>query len=189
MSTHPTDGRARPHPAAAWLLVPHRGRKGAPSARLRRFLSRVMRGRRVSRRRAILSLVIEQILIGGARQASTTSYAENVIRAWARRPVTTCWQDPAHPGPLASRTDGLRAEQAKPAHPGRIPGRTWSHHPDGGVRTVAGTASDQDKQREQIEADIDRGSFRHRRLPTTLRRVPLLVFGADGCCCCTSSPA
>jgi hypothetical protein len=47
------------------------------------------------------------------------------------------------------------------------------------VRTLAQTASDQDKQREQIEADINRGSFRHRRLPAALRRVPLLVFGAD----------
>ena len=48
------------------------------------------------------------------------------------------------------------------------------------MRTVAQTASDQDSQRAQIEADRARGSFRHRRLPSTLRRVPALVFGADG---------
>jgi hypothetical protein len=52
-------------------------------------------------------------------------------------------------------------------------------HPDGGVRTVAQIASDQDEQRKQIEDDLNRGSYRHRRLPEALRRVPQLVLGAD----------
>jgi hypothetical protein len=48
------------------------------------------------------------------------------------------------------------------------------------VETVINTAAEQDRVRGQVIEDIDRGSCRHRRLPTALRRVPLVVFGADG---------
>ena len=80
---------------------------------------------------------------------------------------------------LASKADQLRAEQQGLRIHARYRDGDIVRHPDGGVRTVAQTASDQDKQRAQIEADLARGSFRHRRLPAALRRVPLLVFGAD----------
>ena len=58
-------------------------------------------------------------------------------------------------------------------------GGNFVAHPDGGVRTVAETAGDQDQQRTVIAADIQDGSRRHRRLPKTLRRIPVLVFVAD----------
>ena len=117
-----------------------------------------MRGRRISWSAAILSLVIENLLIGGTRLASTTSHAENVIRslgkaAGDRAPL----QDERVPRPLARKSDGLRAQQAGLRARARYWTRRRRPHPDGGVRSVAETASDQDKQREQIVADTRPG--------------------------------
>ena len=179
MSTHPTGGQQPANIRPRLAAVPHPEQQGAP-ARLRRILNRVMRGRRIPRRLAILSLVIEQFLIGGTRLASTTSYAENVIRSLGKAAGDRVLARTQRIlSSLAKKADGLRAQQADLRTHARYRDRTLVPHPDGGVQTVAQTASDQDKQREQIAADIDRGSFRHRRLPTALRRVPLLVFGAD----------
>jgi hypothetical protein len=179
MTSHPNDGQQpvniRPRLAAA----PHPEQQGPP-ARLRRILSRVMRGRRISQRLAILSLVIEQLLIGGTRLASTTSHAENVIRGLGKAAGDRLLAKTQRIlSGLAGKADSLGARQASLRTRARYRDGDLVAHPDGGVRTVAQTADDQDKQREQIEADIDRGSFRHRRLPTPLRRVPLLVFFAD----------
>lgn len=179
MSTQSIDGQQPANIRPRLAAVPHPEEQGA-SARLRRFLNRVMRGRRISRRAAILSLVIEQLLIGGTRMASTTSYAENVIRSLGKAAGDRVLGKTQRVlSSLAKKANGLRAQQADLRTHARYRDGDLVAHPDGGVRTVAQTASDQDKQREQIEADIDRGSFRHRRLPTALRRVPLLVFGAD----------
>ena len=190
MSIQPTDGQQpfdtqpadsqqpvniRPRMAA----VPHPEQHGAP-ARLRRILSRVIRGRRISRRLALLALAIEQLLIGGTRPPGTTSYAENVIRSLGKTAGDrVLGKTQRILDSLASKADHLRAQQADLRTHARYQDGDFIPHPDGGMRTVAQIASDQDKQREQIEADINRGSFRHRRLPAPLRRVPLLVFGAD----------
>jgi hypothetical protein len=176
---HPADAQhapARPRLAG----VPHAEQQGA-AARLRRCLGRLLRGRRIHQRLALLALAIEQLLIGATRTPDTTSYTENVIlgigktagdRVLARfhRILTR----------LAQRSDRLRGAQQGMRIRARYRDTDMVRHPDGGVRTVAQTASDQDQQRAQIEADRARGSFRHRRLPATLRRVPALVFGADG---------
>jgi hypothetical protein len=165
----------RPNLAA----VPHPEEQGAP-ARLRRGLGRSLRGRRPGQR-AIRALVIEQLLIGGRRLASTTSYAENVIRARGKAGadrVLTGTQRVL--GGLAKKSDALRAQQATLRTRADYRDDEIITHPDGGVRTVAQTARDQDEQRELIAADIQRGSRRHRRMPAALRRVPLLVFTADG---------
>ena len=179
MSTHPTGGQQpvnlRPNLAA----VPH-AEERAPAARLRRSLCRTMRGRRVSRRAALRSLVIEQVLIGRQRDPSTASYAENVLRALGKAAgdhklsKTQLTLDR-----LAGKADGLRAEQASLRTRARYRGGDFIPHPDGGVRTVAETAGDQDKQRAGIAADIEAGSRRHRRLPAALHRVPVFVFIAD----------
>ena len=179
MSTQPTDGQQPVNIRPRLAAVPRPEQQGPP-ARLRRILSRVMRGRRIPRRLAILSLVIEQLLIGGTRLASTTSYAENVIRGLGKAAGDRVLAKTQRIlSALARKADGLRAQQASLRTRARYRDGDLVAHPDGGVRTVAQTASDQDKQRDQIAADIDRGSFRHRRLPTALRRVPPLVFGAD----------
>lgn len=52
-------------------------------------------------------------------------------------------------------------------------------HPYGGVRTVTDATSEHDKLHEQIAADTENGSLKHRRLPEALRHVPPLVFTAD----------
>jgi hypothetical protein len=179
MSTHSTGGQLpvnnRPRLAAA----PHPEQQGAP-ARERRILGRVMRGRRIHRRLAILSLVIEQLMIGGTRLASTTTYAETVIRGLGKAAADRMLGKTQRVlSSLARKADTLRARQTELRTHARYRDKDLVAHPDGGVRTVIQTASDQDKQRAQIEADIDRGSFRHRRLPIPLRRVPALVFGAD----------
>ena len=139
-----------------------------------------MRGRRVSRRAALRSLVIEQIHIGRPRAASTTSYTENVLRGLGkaagdkvlRRTHRTLTR-------RASRADGLRTEQATLRTQAGYRRGDIVRHPDGGVRTVAATLGDQETLRERISADIQAGSRRHRRLPAMLRRVPLIVFVAD----------
>ena len=179
MSTQTTDGQQPVNIRPRLAAVPRPEQQGPP-ARLRRILSRVMRGRRIPRRLAILSLVIEQLLIGGIRLASTTSHAENVIRGLGKAAGDRVLAKTQRIlSALARKADGLRAQQASLRTRARYRDGDLVAHPDGGVRTVAQTASDQDKQRDQIATDIDRGSFRHRRLPTALRRVPPLVFGAD----------
>ena len=179
MSTHSTDGQQPVNLRPRLAAVPHPEQQGAP-ARLRRILGRVMRGPRIPRRLAILALAIEQLLIGGTRPPSTTSYAENVIRSLGKAAGDrVLGKTQRILSSLAKKADSLRAQQAGLRTRARYRDGDLVAHPDGGVRTVAQTAGDQDKQRDQIEADIDRGSFRHRRLPPALRRVPPLVFGAD----------
>lgn len=159
---------------------PHVEQQGAP-ARLRRSLGRLLRGRRIRERLALVALAIEQHLIGGTRTPDTTSYTENIIlgigKAAGDRVLARFHRILSG---LAKKTDHIRAVQQGMRIRARYRDTDIVRHPDGGVRTVAQTASDQDSQRAQIEADRARGSFRHRRLPSTLRRVPALVFGADG---------
>ena len=167
---------ARPRLAA----VPHAEQQGAP-ARLRRSFGGLLRARRIRNRLALIVLAIEQHLIGATRASGTASYAENVIRAIGKAAgdrVIARFQRIL--SGLAGKADQLRAEQQSLRLHARYRNGDLVPHPDGGVRTVAQTAGDQDKQRALIEADIDRGSFRHRRLPAALRRVPAMVFGADG---------
>jgi hypothetical protein len=160
--------------------VPHPEEQGPP-ARLRRALGRTLRGRRIPRRPALRALVIEQLLIGGERLASTASYAETVIRARGKAGgdrVLTGTQRVL--GGLAKKSDGLRVQQAELHIYADFRDDEIITHPDGGVRTVTQTARDQDEQREVIAADIQRGSRRHRRMPAALRLVPKLVLAADG---------
>jgi hypothetical protein len=166
----------RPNLAA----VPHPEEQG-PSARLRRSLGRTLRGRRIPRRPALRALVIEQLLTGGQRLASTASYAETVIRARGKAGgdrVLTGTQRVL--GRLAKKSDALRAQQATLRIQADYVDDDIIVHPDGGVRTVTQTARDQEEQREVIAADIQRGSRRHRRMPAALRLVPRLVLAADG---------
>ena len=178
-SIQPADGQqpvsVRPRLAA----VPNLEQQGAP-ARLRRVLSRLLRARRIHERLALLMLAIEQHLIGATRAPGTTSYGENVIRSLGKAAgdrVLAKTQRILHG--LASKADQMRARQKDLRIHARHRDGDLVRHPDGGVRTVAQTASDQDKQRRQIEDDLARGSSRHRRLPEALRRVPQLILGAD----------
>ena len=192
MSTQPRDGHEpvnlRPvsadgQPPAAHRPAPADGQhpeERAPQGRLRRLLGRILRRRRVSPRPVLRALAIEQILIGRKREPGTTSYTENVVRALgtaAGNRVLARTQRILDR--LARKTDGLRALQATLRTLAGYCGGNLVAHPDGGVRTVAETAGDQDQQRTVIAADIQNGSRRHRRLPKVLRRIPLLVFTAD----------
>jgi protein-S-isoprenylcysteine O-methyltransferase Ste14 len=180
MNTNHSDG---PRPATVrpdLTVLPH-PEEGAPSARLRRSMSRVLRGRRVSRRAALRMQVIEQIHIGRQRHASTTSYGENVLRALGKSAGDhTLVKTQQTLDGLANRTDSMRAEQASLRIRAGYRRGDFVRHPDGGVQTVASTVVDQDKQRAEIAADIENGSRRHRRLPRTLRRMPRLILVADG---------
>jgi hypothetical protein len=179
MNTQPDGGQQPTSIRPNLTAVPHAEEQG-PSARLRRSLGRTLRGRQIPRRPALRALAIEQLLVGGRRLASTTSYAENVIRARGKAGgdrVLTGTQRVL--GGLAKKSDALRAQQASMRDRAGYRDGDIIAHPDGGVRTVTQTARDQDEQRMLIAADIQRGSRRHRRMPAALRRVPLLVFAAD----------
>ena len=134
-----------------------------------------MRGRRVSRRLALRALVIEQRADRPPARASTTSYAENVIRGLGKAAGDRVLGKTQRTlDGLASKADRMRAQQAAPAHPGRIPGEDFVAHPDGGVRTVTETVERPGQAaRARSPRTIDAGSYRHRRLPKALRRVPV----------------
>jgi hypothetical protein len=139
-----------------------------------------LRRRRVPSRIILRALAIEQILIGRKRESGTSTYTENVVRALGtaagNRELARTQRILDR---LAKRIDGLRAQQAGLRTQAEYCGGKFVAHPDGGVRTVTETASDQDQQRAVIAADIQDGSRRHRRLPKALRRVPVVVFAAD----------
>lgn len=126
-------------------VAPHPEEK-APASRLRRSLIRLMRGR-VSRRVALRALAIEQHLTGARREPGTTSYAENVIHALGKAAGDHVLGETQHTlDRLARKTDGLRAKQASlRTRAGYVAGN-FVTHPDGGVRTIADTAGDQDQQ-------------------------------------------
>ena len=120
-----------------------------------------------------LALAIEQRLFGGTRSASSTSsYTENAGRGLGKaagdRELGSTKRIQSG---LASKADSLRAELRFHA---RYREGELVAHPNGGERIAAQTASDQDKQRELIEAGA---SSRYRR-PPRLRLAPLLIFGA-----------
>jgi uncharacterized membrane protein len=179
VSTQPRDGHepVNLRPVSADGQHPE---ERSPGGRLRRCLSRILRRRRVSPRPVLRALAIEQILIGRKREPGTSSYTENVVRALgtaAGNRVLAKTQRILDR--LATKTDGLRTLQATLRTLAGYCGGNLVAHPDGGVRTVAETAEDQDQQRTVIAADMQNGSRRHRRLPKLLRRIPLLVFVAD----------
>jgi hypothetical protein len=180
MNTLNNDGQQPVFSRPNLTVVPH-AEEGAPAARLRRSVSRMLRGRRVRRRPVLRSLVIEQVAIGHQRDPSTTSYAENLTRALGKGAGdTVLGKTQRCLARLAGQADGLRAEQGRLRAQASYRQGDLVRHPDGGVQTVAETAADQDKQRAAIAADIEAGSRRHRRLPKALRRVPILVLIADG---------
>ena len=112
MSTQLTDGQLPVNPRPNLTVVPHQ-EEGAPAARLRRSLNRMMRGRRVRRRAVLRALVIEHILIGRQRDASTTSYAENLTRGLGKAAGDhVLGKTHRTLDGLASKADRLRAEQA-----------------------------------------------------------------------------
>jgi hypothetical protein len=179
MSTRNTDGQLPVTPRPNLTVVPHPEER-APAARLRRSVNRMMRGRRVSRRAVLRALVIEHILIGRQRDADSTSYAENLTRGLGKAAGDhVLGKTHRTLDGLASKADRLRAEQvALRTRAGCRRGDLISH-PDGGLRTVAETAVDQDTQRAEIAAAIEAGSHRHRRLSKALRRVPVIIFISD----------
>ncbi|MGH3253905.1 MAG: hypothetical protein ACRDOU_00630 [Streptosporangiaceae bacterium] len=180
MNTNHPDG---PQPATVrpnLSIVPH-PEEGAPAARLRRSIHRVLRGRRVSRRAALRMLAIEQIHIRQQRHPSTTSYGESLLRALGKAAGDhVLGRTRRALDRLTARTDALRAQQASMRTRAGYRREDFVRHPDGGVHTVAKTLQDQDRQRAEIAADIGAGSRRHRRLPRALRRMPGLVLIADG---------
>jgi hypothetical protein len=156
-------------------------RDGERSRRwLRSAILRTIRGRRLSRRAAITSMVAEQHIIGARRHPSTHSHVETVVSGLGKAAGDTVLHK-AQPNldRLAEKVDSLRAEQRSvTARAEQIPGDLIPH-PDGGVRTVAHTGADHDQLHAQIRADISRGSLRHRRLPEVLRHAPAVIFTCD----------
>jgi hypothetical protein len=180
MNTNHPDGQQPTTLRPNLTVVPH-PEEGAPAARLRRSIHRLMRGRRVSRRAALRTLAIEQIHIRQQRHPSTTSYAENLLRALGKAAGDhVLGRTRRALDRLAAQADAMRAEQASLRTRAGYRRGDFVRHPDGGAQTVAKTLEDQDRQRAEIAADIEAGSRRHRRLPRALRRVPRLVFVADG---------
>lgn len=152
----------------------------APHGRLRRYLSRIVRQRRLARPLVLRALAVEQDLIGRPREPGTVSFAENVIHslgaAAGNRELAKTQRTL---GRLAKRADSWKAKQSSLIAQAAHSEMKVVPHPDGGVRTVEDTVSDQDWQRAAINVDIQGGSRRHQRLPRALRRIPALVFAAD----------
>jgi hypothetical protein len=179
MSAHNTDGQLPVNPRPNLTVVPH-AEEGASAARLRRNLNRMMRGRRVSRRHTLRALVIEHVLIGRQRDASSTSYAENLTGDLGKAASDhVLGKTHRTLDGLASKADRIRGEQAMLRTRAGYRRGDFVAHPDGGVRTVTETVEDQDSQRAKITAAIDAGSYRHRRLSKALRRVPVIIFISD----------
>lgn len=112
MSAHNTDGQLPVNPRPNLTVVPH-AEEGAPAARLRRNLNRMMRGRRVSRRHTLRALVIEHVLIGRQRDANSTSYAENLTRGLGKAAADhVLGKTHRTLDGLASKADRIRGEQA-----------------------------------------------------------------------------
>jgi hypothetical protein len=173
-------GGQQPTPIRPTMRAAPNQETQGPSARLRRIVSRIMRGDRLRPRLALLALHIEYLLTG-PRDAAASSYTETVIRALGKaagdRILQKVWRIL---DALARKADGLRARQATLNIHADYRDGDIIEHPDGGVQTVSKTAADQDGLRSQVNEDIAVGSYRHRRLPAGLRRVPLVVFAADG---------
>lgn len=179
MSAHNTDGHLPVSPRPNLTVVPH-AEEGVPAARLRRNLNRMTRGRRVSRRHTLRVLVIEHVLIGRQRHASSTSYAENLTRGLGKAAGDhVLGKTHRTLDGLASKADSIRGEQAMLRTRAGYRRGDFVAHPNGGVRTVTETVEDQDSQRAKIIAAIDAGSYRHRRLSEALHRVPVIVFICD----------
>jgi hypothetical protein len=159
--------------------VPHPEEQGA-SARLRRALKRAMSGRRLRLRPTLRALVLEQLVMGGERTADTVSYAENAVsslgKAAGDRVLLATQRDL---DPLAKKSDGMRSVQAGLRVRADYRDDELVPHPDGGVRTVAEIAAEQDELREQIAEEIRNGSRKHQRLAMALRQVPALVITGD----------
>jgi hypothetical protein len=147
---------------------------------MRRKLNRTMGGQRPRRRSALVALVIEQMVIGHKRTASTLSYGESVISGLGKAAGDRALRGTQRVlDDLAGKSDKLRAGQASLRIRANYRDDELIPHPDGGVRTVSATADDQDSLREQLAEEIANGSQRHRRLPAALRQVPTLVLSAD----------
>lgn len=147
---------------------------------LRSAILRTMRGRRLSRRAAITSMLAEQHIIGARRHPSTHSHGETVISGLGKAAGDTVLHK-AHTNleRLAAKADNLRAEQRSLiARAEQIPDDLIPH-PDGGVRTVADTNADHDQLHAQIRGEISGGSLRNRRLPELLRHAPVIIFTCD----------
>jgi hypothetical protein len=54
-------------------------------------------------------------------------------------------------------------------------------HPDGGDWTVEGVLQHEAAQRKQIDNEMDKGSRKHRRLPSWMRSIPKFVLSFDFC--------
>ena len=112
MSAHNTDGHLPVSPRPNLTVVPH-AEEGVPAARLRRSLNRMTRGRRVPRRAILRVLVIEHVLIGRQRDASSTSYAENLTRGLGKAAGDhVLGRTNRTLDGLASKADSIRGEQA-----------------------------------------------------------------------------
>jgi hypothetical protein len=179
MITHTSGGQQPPSSRGNLHAVPHLEEQGAP-ARMRRKLTRTMGSRRPRRRSALVALVLEQMIIGGQRTASTLSYAESVISSLGKAAGDRVLRVAQRTlDPMAGKSDKLRADQASLRTRAGYCDDELVLHPDGGVRTVSDTAADQDRLREQIAGEIGDGSRKHQRLPAVLRQAPALVFTAD----------
>lgn len=152
-----------------------------PKPRLRSALNGIIRGRGIRRRRALRVLAIEHVITGGTREPGTSSWAEIVIRARGKTAGDRVIQKVMRIlGALARKADSLRVTQTTLRIRADHVDGDIVEHPYGGVETVSKTVADQEKVRGCVSDDYDRGSYRHRRLPAILRRVPLVVFATDG---------
>ena len=122
-----------------------------------RLTHRQQRIRSLRFRQATRSPGIEQLLIGGHGKTAGGTVLQHLLSS------------------LASKADRLRVAQATLRIRANYVNNDIVEHPDGGVQATR----DQGQQRELITADIRRGSYRHRRLPAALHRIPLLVYIAD----------
>jgi hypothetical protein len=180
MSTHHAGGQQAVPIRPSLRAAPHAEEQGL-AARLRRLLARILPGPRIRFRAAVKSLVIEQLITGGTRAAITISHAENLILALGKAAGDQILQKTQGVlDALAKKSDGLRAAQAALRIRALYRDGDIIPYPDGGVQTVIDTAAEQDRVRDQVSEDTSRGSYRHRRLPAILRRVPMVVFCCDG---------
>jgi uncharacterized membrane protein (DUF485 family) len=90
-----------------------------------------------------------------------------------------------HPAPLDLAEETVRQHKESQARDllvgaefvmaGRV------RHPDGGDHSVEGILQHEAAQRRQIDSEMEKGSRKHRRLPSWMRSIPKLVLFFDFC--------
>jgi hypothetical protein len=145
-----------------------------------RALTRLLRRRPVSGRRAVAALFAEHARIAAASVPDAATNGEIVVRGRAKISADIALaRSQRRLDRQAVKTDRLKARRAALLMRAEFSDAARVRHPDGGHCLVAELRTDEAAQRRDMENDMVRGSRKHQRLPRWLGRLPRVVLAAD----------